>query len=202
MEIRQFLVGDNFSYVIYCGRTRKAVLIDPGLNASEAMKFIGYENLELLFIINTHHHRDHVSETARVQDIYKCDVIASVQDSARMEGVTKTVADSEVMMLGDVKLEFILTPGHTAGSICVLADGRALFTGDTLFIGDCGRTDMDDGSPADMYASMQKLKALPDDIVMYPGHDYGPKPTDTLGGQKRTNKTLLADSFEAFSHIP
>jgi len=77
-----------------------------------------------------------------------------------------------------------------------------LITGDTLFVGNCGRTDLPGGSNEQMFASLKKLAALPDDLLVYPGHDYGPKPTDTLGNQKRTNPALAARTFEDFLSIP
>ena len=199
----QLHVGlDNFSYIIQCEKTGKSVLVDPGSNASEALRLIGKENLDLVAIINTHNHLDHIAENLRVAEIYKCDIIASEPDSIGIEGVTRTVSDGEAMMIGSVRLEFILTPGHTLGSMCMLVDGMALLTGDTLFMGDCGRTDLPDGSNTQMFASLQRLKTLPDDVIVYPGHDYGGMPSDTLGNQKRANKTLTADSPEIFSAIP
>ena len=201
MEIRPFRVGDNFSYLIYCVQTGKTALLDPGMNASEAMRFIGNSGLELACVICTHHHLDHVAESHRVAELYKCDIIASKQDAGRIEGITSTVSDGETMVIGNVALTFLMTPGHTPGSMCVLADGKALFTGDTLFIGDCGRTDMPGGSNSQMFHSLQKLKELPDDTIIYPGHDYGNRPFDSLGNQKRTNKTLLAASLRTFSSI-
>ena len=97
---------------------------------------------------------------------------------------------------------FVHAPGHTSGGICIIVDASYLLTGDTLFIGDCGRTDLPDGSNEDMYATLQMLKNLPDELIVYPGHDYGKKPFDTLENQKKTNKTMLAKSLDIFSQIP
>jgi len=113
------------------------------------------------------------------------------------------VSDGDSFKLGKVNLEFLLTPGHTPGGICVIVDNEAIITGDTLFIGDCGRTDLPDGNLAQMYKTLhEKIMLLPDHLIVYPGHDYGYKPYDTLGKQKQTNKTLLAKSLEEFSEIP
>jgi hydroxyacylglutathione hydrolase len=193
---------DNFSYIVQCERTRKCALIDPGNNASEAMAFIGRENLDIEWAIATHHHSDHVSEISRVAETYRCGILASATDASRIEGVTRTVTDGETVMLGSVKLEFIMTPGHTPGSMCIIADGIALFTGDTLFIGDCGRTDLGGGSNSQMFDSLQKLKSLPGSIMVYPGHDYGDRAFDTLDNQLRTNKPLVAESLDEFTRIP
>ena len=107
------------------------------------------------------------------------------------------------MKVGDVNLRFILTPGHTKGGICIIVDNEAILTGDTLFIGDCGRTDLPGGSFEQMFKTLQeKIKPLPDNLIVFPGHDYGNKPFDILGNQKRTNKTLIARNLEEFSKIP
>jgi glyoxylase-like metal-dependent hydrolase (beta-lactamase superfamily II) len=106
-------------------------------------------------------------------------------------------------MVGNILLSFLLTPGHTAGGICIIVDEKALVTGDTLFIGDCGRTDLPGGSLEEMFRTLQqKIISLPDDLIVYPGHDYGKKPFDSLGNQKRSNKTLRVRTLEEFSLIP
>lgn len=97
---------------------------------------------------------------------------------------------------------FLLTPGHTPGSICILVNNEAIITGDTLFIGDCGRTDLPGGNLTQMYNTLHyKIKSLPDHLIVYPGHNYGNKPFDTLGNQKLTNKTLVVKNLEEFSRL-
>ena len=140
MSIKQVLVGrDNFSYVIYCEDTKKAALVDPGSNASAPMKFIGQNNLDLQYIINTHYHGDHTGDNSRVKETYRCQLIASEADASRISDVDKTVSDGEKLLLGKTELEFMITPGHTPGGLCIIVDNEAIVTGDTLFIGDCGR---------------------------------------------------------------
>jgi glyoxylase-like metal-dependent hydrolase (beta-lactamase superfamily II) len=113
------------------------------------------------------------------------------------------VYDKSQLKVGNILLSFLLTPGHTPGGICIIVDEKAILTGDTLFIGDCGRTDLPGGNLAQMYASLhEKIMHLPDELIVYPGHDYGEKPFDSLGNQKRVNKTLLAKNLMEFSMIP
>jgi len=113
------------------------------------------------------------------------------------------VSDGSQLKVGNIVLSFLLTPGHTPGGICIIVDGEAMLTGDTLFIGDCGRTDLPGGSLEEMFQTLQtKIMSLSDELLVYPGHDYGEKPFDTLGNQKRTNKTLRARSLKEFSQIP
>ena len=204
MTIEQILVGlDNFSYLIYCEETKQATLVDPGSNASNAMKRAGELNLDLKYVINTHHHHDHTADNIRVKEAYDCKFIASHIDSEKIpEFIDIIVADNEIIIMGTVQMKFIHTPGHTSGGICIIVDDKYLLTGDTLFIGDCGRTDLSDGSNKQMFITLQMLKDLPDELIVYPGHDYGPRPSDTLANQKNTNKTLIADSLDVFSAIP
>ena len=199
MVIEQILVGhDNFSYLIYCQETKLAALVDSGYDASSAMKQIDDLNLNLKFIINTHGHRDHTASNDRVKNTYKCQIIVS----SAAENPDISVSHEEIISLGNVKMRFLHTPGHTPGDMCIIVDEKYLLTGDTMFIGDCGRTDLPGGSNGQMFASLQMLKSLPDELIVYPGHDYGNKPSDTLGNQKLVNKTLLAASAIEFSKIP
>ena len=111
------------------------------------------------------------------------------------------VEDNDELKLGEIGLRFLLTPGHTPGGICITVDNKALITGDTLFIGDCGRADLQGGDVKDLFDSLQRIKELSEELIVYPGHDYGSKPYDALGSQKRTNNALLANSLEEFKKI-
>jgi glyoxylase-like metal-dependent hydrolase (beta-lactamase superfamily II) len=131
-------------------------------------------------------------------------LVASKEDGTHLSIPTDiVVADGSRLKLGEVFLDFLLTPGHTPGGICIIVDNEAFLTGDTLFIGDCGRTDLPGGSLSEMFKTLhEKIMALPDCLIVYPGHDYGDKPFDTLGNQKHTNKTLCAKTLKEFSAIP
>lgn len=206
MAIEQVKVGfDNFSYIIYCPIENKAAIVDPSYSASKTLDFLSSRQLELKYIINTHYHGDHISETQKIKNsIPSSQVVASALDGEKMGvKIGITVLDGDNLKLGKIKLDFILTPGHTPGGICIIVDNKAILTGDTLFIGDCGRTDLPGGDLNQMYKTLHvKIMNLPDHLIVYPGHDYGNKPFDTLGNQKRTNKTLLARNLDEFSEIP
>lgn len=206
MTIEQIKVGHgNFSYILHCPTCKKAVIVDPGFNASKALEFISSNALELEYIIITHFHSDHSGDAKKVKNLKPLSkIVASEFDGKRISPIADIfVADKDQLELGEIKIKFILTPGHTPGSICIIVDNEALLTGDTLFIGDCGRTDLAGGNTADMYKTLQeKIKPLPDHLIVYPGHDYGDKPYDSLGNQKRINKTLLAKNLKEFSKIP
>lgn len=205
LTIEQIKVGfDNFSYIIFCPIRRKAAIVDPGYDASAALEFIQSNNLQLEYIILTHYHGDHSSASQGIKNSIPSKIVASESDGAKLDvEVDIIVSDGDRLKVGEVYLDFILTSGHTPGSICIIVDNEALLTGDTLFIGDCGRTDLPGGNLAQMFRTLQdKIKSLPDHLIVYPGHDYGGKPFDTLGNQKQTNKTLLAKNLNDFSKIP
>jgi hydroxyacylglutathione hydrolase len=204
--VKQILVNpDNYSYVIYSPVSRSAAIVDPGFDASQALYFIEEQRLRLIYVIVTHHHMDHFYSVKHVKKVIPSVlVVASEIDSRRLDvQVDLKVSDGDILKLGEHKLHIILTPGHTKGSICVLVDDDALITGDTLFIGDCGRTDLDDGDAMEMYNTLhEKIMKLPGHVVVYPGHDYGDKPFDTLSNQIKSNKTLRVRSFKEFLSIP
>ncbi len=206
MAIKQVKVGfDNFSYIIFCEKTKKASIVDPGYNPSELLEFISSNNLKLEYIIATHYHGDHTSGIQQIKKtISSSKIVASELDSIKLGiKVDIKVSDYNRLKLGNIDLDFILTPGHTPGSICIIVDKKAILTGDTLFIGDCGRTDLPGGDLTQMFITLkEKIMPLPDFLIVYPGHDYGDKPFDTLGNQKHTNKTLLVKNLYEFSRIP
>jgi len=206
MTVKQLKLGfDNFSYVIYCPIKKDAAIVDPSYDFNIALEYIFSKNIKLKYIILTHHHSDHSSDTRRIKNLYpSLKILASESDGKKLNfAVDIYIKDGDKLNVGDVSLEFILTPGHTLGGICIIVDKEAILTGDTLFIGDCGRTDLPGGSFELMFKTLQeKIKPLPDNLIVFPGHDYGNKPFDTLGNQKRTNKTLLARNLEEFSKIP
>lgn len=205
MPIEQIKSGSsNFSYVIYNNISKKAALVDPGFDGTGPLHFIEDNGLKLVYIINTHHHEDHSGESGRIRKETGAKIITSHTDSQMLSYNTNIpVKDGDEIELDNIKLKFILTPGHTPGGICILVGSEALITGDTLFIGDCGRCDLEGGSLQDMFNSLNdRIKSLPDHLIIYPGHDYGELPFDELGRQKKTNKTLLAGSLEEFSKIP
>jgi len=206
MTIAQIKVGyDNFSYLLSCEKQRKAAIVDPGYDAKKLLMFISQKNLTLEYLILTHYHHDHSSGCKMIKDLIpSVKIVASEKDGKHLGVLLDVVvSDNSQLKLGTMTLDFLLTPGHTAGGICVVVDNEALLTGDTLFIGDCGRTDLPGGNTEQMFRSLhEKLMNLPDHLIVYPGHDYGDVPFDTLGHQKVTNKTLAVKNLKEFSLIP
>jgi hydroxyacylglutathione hydrolase len=187
--------GDNFSYIIADDSTKEAAIVDPSFNAEAIVQVVKGQGLNAKYIINTHHHADHTAGNEDLKQRFQAKIVAYKESSVKKD---VSVEDGDILRLGKLSIRVIHTPGHTSDSICLLVDGK-LLTGDTLFVGECGRTDLPDGSPADMYRSLfDKVTKLDDDVEVYPGHDYGPSPKSTIGKEKRTNYTLVERPLKEF----
>jgi glyoxylase-like metal-dependent hydrolase (beta-lactamase superfamily II) len=202
LTIKQIKVGfDNFSYVIFCSNKKEAAIVDPGFDGNKPLNYLLSNDLKLKYIILTHHHSDHTADIDIIKRRFPSAKTVSSKEDGGVLDVDISVSDGDELKIGNVSLIFILTPGHTPDGISIIVNCTALITGDTLFIGDCGRCDLSGGSFSKMFDSLQKIKKLPDQLIIYPGHNYGSKPFDTLGNQKKTNKTLIAKNLEEFSII-
>jgi glyoxylase-like metal-dependent hydrolase (beta-lactamase superfamily II) len=194
--------GDNFSYIIADDTTKEAAVVDPSFNADAIIRILRDQNLNVRYVINTHDHSDHTASNEDFRSNFGAKVVAH-----KLAHVNKdiSVVDGEVIRVGEIVIKVIHTPGHTQDSICLLVDDK-LLTGDALFVGECGRTDLPGGSAEDTYHSLfDKLMRLDDNIKVYPGHDYGPKPHSTIGIERRSNYTLqkrTLDEFIAFMKEP
>lgn len=195
-------VGDNFAYLVWNEKDLDALVIDPGLNAEEVISRARGKGLKVRLVIATHHHRDHSAGLAVFKKVLGAEVAAH-----RLSGleVDKLLEGGETLRVGLLTIRIIHTPGHTKDGVSILING-AIFTGDTLFVGECGRTDLPDGESAALYESLfSKLLMLRDDTVVYPGHDYGSRSYSTIGDERKTNYTLknrTLDEFVAFMNEP
>ncbi len=188
-------MGKNFAYIFGDETTREAAVIDPGYNVEKIFKQIQQLKVHVKYIFNTHSHGDHVSGNSQMKEKTGAKIVAHVK-SPRPKDIT--VRDQDTLEIGRLKVKVIHTPGHTPDGICLLVDNK-LFTGDTLFVGECGRTDLSSSSAEDMYHSLfDKILALDDDVEVYPGHDYGSKPSSTIGYERKTNYTLEKRTLEEF----
>jgi len=188
-------VGDNFSYIIADEESREAIVIDPSYNGDVILDFAIKNGLKIKFIVNTHDHGDHVMDNSKIKKRFNSKIVAHKLSKTYKD---IEVVEGDIIKIGKIDLRVIHTPGHTPDSICLLLD-KKLLTGDTLFVGECGRTDLIGGNPADMYNSLfGKLMKLDDDIEVYPGHDYGLKRKSTIREEKRTNYVLEERSLEEF----
>lgn len=188
MIIRQLEIGqmDNFCYLVGCEKTRQALVIDPGAEAERIASQAQTDALSITYIIHTHGHGDHTAGSVRLKALTGAKVVIHALEAAAVPQADILLSGDQELMLGEITFTVLHTPGHTPGGICLYADGN-LFTGDTLFVGDSGRTDLAGGHRPTLAASIRRLMTLPDDTVVWPGHDYGPTPSSTIGWEKRHN---------------
>lgn len=188
--------SDNFSYVIADEAAKEAVVVDSSYNADEIIKVIKTQKLQLKYVISTHGHSDHTAGNTELVSIFGAKVVAHKQSKIPFD---IPLDEGDILRVGKISISAIYTPGHTTDSICLLIDNQKLLTGDTLFVGECGRTDLPGGNSKSMYESLfNKLSKLNDNVEVYPGHDYGLKPSSTIGEEKKTNYTLQPRSLKAF----
>jgi hydroxyacylglutathione hydrolase len=188
MIILQIPVGamDNFTYIVGCEKTRKAVVIDPGFEVERIVREAEDSNLKIELILNTHDHGDHTAGNTKLKELTGAKIIIHALDASNNVYPDMRLDGDTTLNIGEIVFKVIHTPGHTPGGICLYAEGN-LFTGDTLFVGDSGRTDLAGGHRPTLGASIRRLMQLPDDTIVWPGHDYGPTPTSTIHWEKRHN---------------
>lgn len=184
MIVHQIQVGNmqNFSYVVVDEKTKESLIIDPSWDLIELEMIIKENNLKIKYIVNTHHHFDHTLGNETMKEFTGAPVMQHERSELNHD---VTVKDGDSITFGNSMLQVLHTPGHSTDSICLIGDGK-LFSGDTLFVGNCGRIDLPGGSAKELYHSLfDVLYSLDDDLVMYPGHNYGHSEVSTLGEEKK-----------------
>lgn len=200
MILSQIIVGHmkNFAYVIGDEDTKHGVLIDPSYDLDNIVGTVRNDGLEILYILNTHSHWDHTAGNREASQRTGAKIVAHANAPTHKDIPVK---DGDVLEVGNLRINVMHTPGHCPDSVCFFVDGL-LFTGDTLFVGNCGRTDLPGGDPAELYDSFtQKILKLEDSIKIYPGHDYGSRLSSSLRYEKRHNYSLQPRSKEEFVRL-
>ena len=186
------------SYVLGCAAEKVCVLIDPELDkADDYIGLADFLKAKVLYAVDTHTHADHNSACKVMRERFGIKVV--MHRAADAPYVDIRVDDREEIRFGRQALKVIYTPGHTQDAMCLLMKDR-IFTGDTLLIGGCGRTDLPGGDAEAQYQSLLKLKALPDEIKVYPGHDYR-EAVSSLGDEKQKNARMLISTQDEFIHF-
>ncbi len=165
------VLGDhmNYAYLLQSENGQNAI-IDPG-ESGPIIEVLQKQNLTLDYIFNTHHHWDHTDGNADLVEKYGAKLVGPAKEDKHISGLDIKLDEGNHFIFGDEKIEILETPGHTAGHICFyFPESRMVFTGDTLFLLGCGR--LFEGTPSQMWNSLSKIAALPDDTKIYCGHEY------------------------------
>lgn len=192
--VKQFAAGSCYSYIL--NSENEALIIDPHISMEEVYRnYLNKKRLVLKMIIDTHTHADHFSLAAVLKKKLQAPVL--MHEKAISSVADKRLKDNEEIALGSSKIKIIYTPGHTDDAISLYAEGN-LFTGDVLLIGSVGRIDFQNGSPELMFDTLGKIKSLPDNTKIFPGHDYHGKYSSILVVEKKTNPFLIESNKEIF----
>lgn len=206
MYLKQLELGpmQNFVYLIGDPETREAAVVDAGWDVPAILDTLQRDGYRLTRAFVTHHHFDHVMGLADLVKATRIPVHVHQADAPMLPlppAALEPTRDGQVIPVGRVPVAIIHTPGHTPGSQCLLAEGH-LFSGDTLFIGACGRWDLPGGDPRQLHDSLaNKLRALPDDTILCPGHNYADVPTTRLGEEKHANPFLRVETADEFLRL-
>ena len=202
----------NFVYLIGDRETGEAVVVDPAYDPQAILDLLAADGMRLVGALGTHFHADHVGgdlwghSITGIADLLERTQVPIHLQAEELPWVTRTTgvteshlvghASGDTVMVGEIPITLIHTPGHTPGSQCFLVDGH-LVAGDTLFLNGCGRTDLPGSDPEQMYYSLtQRLADVPDDAVLYPGHLYSEKPSATMAETRSRNVVFRPDSLE------
>ncbi|MEM7563312.1 MAG: rhodanese-like domain-containing protein [Pseudomonadota bacterium] len=179
----------TYTYLLLDAQTGEGAIIDPVLELFERdMEIISELGIELLYTIETHAHADHITASGKIRQNVGAKLVYGVDSG--IPAIDLPLADGDCIQLGHYQIRAIATPGHTSGCTSYFCDGK-LFSGDTLLIRGCGRTDFQFGDPGQLYDSITgKLFVLSDDTVVYPAHDYNGRTSSTIGEEKKWNPRL------------
>ena len=196
MIFEQIAVGGdrNFGYLLADPVSKKALLVDPSYNQKKVLSLVNERGLTVVYVANTHGHGDHSQLSEQIAQATAAQVVC--HKSAAKRGQLG-VEDGDELEVGSLRVKILHTPGHTADSICLLAE-KMLITGDTLFVGKVGGTALAKQARTEYESLFGKLLKLDDDVQVWPGHDYGVRPSSTIGDERRENPFLLCASFEEF----
>ena len=192
--------SSTYTYLIASSKGREAVIIDPVIeNVDNYIKVLGELDLKLVKVIDTHIHADHVTGATKLKQATNCTTLMGEHTPA--DAVEIKVKDGEIIEIDNLKIKSLYTPGHTSDSYSFLLNNY-LFSGDTLLINGTGRTDFQNGSSKDAYNSLfNNLLKLPEETLVYPGHDYNGKFSSTIGNEKKFNPRLQVKSEDEYVDI-
>jgi glyoxylase-like metal-dependent hydrolase (beta-lactamase superfamily II) len=197
-KVVQIPVGQmaNYTYIIADEDSDLAAVIDPSWELDKIFAVLKRNGWTAKYVVNTHSHFDHVLGNEQVASVTGAKIIQH-ENSKLAKDIS--VKDGQTIELGSTLLRVLHTPGHSEDSVCLVLDDQLVFTGDTLFVGNCGRVDLPGSDPAKMYHSLFDVVAkLDEKLVVYPGHNYGTTETSTIGRERSTNFVLQPKSQQEF----
>ena len=218
LYLEQLLVGpmDNFIYLMGSISTREVAIIDPAWDIDALLTHIKEKDLKLASVLVTHYHPDHIGggmgghSIEGIAELLEKDPVKIFVHKLEAEGVKKVtgVSDTDLnivesgdhLTIGKNDIEFLHTPGHTPGSQCFKVNNN-LVSGDTLFVQGCGRVDLPGSNSEDMFHSLQKLSALPNETILYPGHNYSAEPYESMERVKEINTYLRIEDLDMWKQI-
>ena len=192
--------SSTYTYLIASAKGREAVIIDPVIeNVESYIALLNELDLKLVKVIDTHIHADHITGASKLKKVTNCSTIMGEHTPA--DTVEIKVKDEEIIKIDQIEIKAMYTPGHTSDSYSFLMN-KYLFSGDTLLINGTGRTDFQNGSSKDAYNSLfNKLLKLPEDTLLYPGHDYNGKLVSTIGNEIKSNPRLQVNNADEYAEI-
>lgn len=226
--IAQYQIGEfrNFLYVFMDWSAKEAAIIDLHAGFEAVLEDLNRHSFKILTLLLTHSHWDHIGGLEKfVRQVPDARIAVHSGDVHRLPKAAlirervSPVDEGQRIRIGSLQLEVLHTPGHSAGECCYLSRdeidwpvtpstnstphrGKALFTGDTLFVRDCGRTDLETGSVPEMFGTLQRLRGLPPETVILPGHWYQPECVSTIGDERSDNVALNCRSVEELAALP
>jgi hydroxyacylglutathione hydrolase len=199
--VLQIAVGKmaNFTYIVADEESGEAAVIDPSWDLDKIFQTLKKNNWRAKYIINTHTHFDHVIGNEQMAEVTGAKIVQHKNSQLEKD---IAVSDGDTIKIGNIRLRVLYTPGHSKDSICLILDEQFILTGDTLFVGNCGRVDLPGSDAKEMYDSLfNRLAKLDENLILYPGHNYGPTSTSTIGHERKTNYVLQPRSKQEFLEL-
>jgi glyoxylase-like metal-dependent hydrolase (beta-lactamase superfamily II) len=217
---RDFAIGDplaqqmvNFVYAIGDRQTGECVLVDPAYAVGDLLDVVAADGMRLTGVLATHYHPDHVGGSmmgytiegvAALLEHADCPIHVQAAEAPWVQRTTGLTTDQlavhesgDVVMVGEIGITLVHTPGHTPGSQCFHVDSR-LVSGDTLFLDGCGRTDLPGSNPEEMFHSLRKLAEMPDETIVFPGHRYSAPSSDSIANLRESNYVFAPRTADAW----